>query len=70
MEQHARARGITRLTIGVEEKEGRNRAIHAHWGYTEALFSEREDGEEVLYFCKELAVRREQQMVKIPACLL
>ena len=54
MERYARARGITRLTIGVEEKEMRSRAIYAHWGYIEPLFSAREDGETVLYFAKSL----------------
>ena len=54
MEQYALQRGITRLTIGAEEKELRNRAIYAHWGYTNLLFSEQEDGETILYYGKEL----------------
>lgn len=54
MEQYALQRGITRLTIGVEECEMRNRAIYTHWGYTTFLFSEQEDGETILYYGKEL----------------
>ena len=54
MEQAAREMGYTRLTIGVDECETRNRAIYEHWGYTRLLFSEMDDGELVLYYEKEL----------------
>lgn len=54
MEQTARELGYTRVTIGVDECETRNRAIYAHWGYTRLLFSEMEDGELVLYYEKTL----------------
>ena len=54
MERHAASRGITRLTIGVEECEARNRAIYEHMGYTIPLFTEVEDGATVLYYAKDL----------------
>lgn len=54
MEAHAKDLGLTALTIGVEEKEHRNRAIYAHWGYTTPVHSETEDGELILYYSKEL----------------
>lgn len=54
LEEHARQRGLTRLTIGVDAKETRNLAIYLHWGYTLFLFSEWDEGELVLYFAKEL----------------
>lgn len=54
MEQTARELGYTRLTIGVDACETRNRAIYEHWGYTRLLFSEMDDGELVLYYEKEL----------------
>jgi len=52
--QYATAHGLKRLTIGVEAKETRNRAIYQHWGFTEHLLTEEEDGETVLYYAKEL----------------
>lgn len=52
MEQEARARGFSRLTIGVEAKEARNLAIYLHWGYTAFLLAEVEDGSLVLYYGK------------------
>lgn len=55
MEAHARARGITTLTIGVDAKEARNLAIYLHWGYTRFLFSEMDEGELVLYYAKTIA---------------
>lgn len=54
MERYARDAGFSRITIGVDACEARNRAIYAHWGYLSLLFSEEEDGEEVLYYAKEL----------------
>lgn len=54
MEQHARQAGFSRITIGVDACETRNRAIYAHWGYTRLLFTEEEDGEQVLYYEKSL----------------
>lgn len=54
MERYAAARGFVRLTIGVEAQKTRNRAIYRHWGYTEFLAEELEDGEIVLYYAKTL----------------
>lgn len=54
MERHAKSRGVTRLTIGVEACEMRNRAIYEHMGYTIPLFEENEDGETVLYYAKDI----------------
>ena len=54
MESCARKYGITGLTIGVEAKETRNLAIYLHLGFLEFLFSQREDGELVFYFGKDL----------------
>ena len=54
MEAHARNLGYTTLTIGVEESEIRNRAIYRHWGYVNHIMTETQDGEQVLYFAKEL----------------
>ena len=54
MEQYAREAGFSRITIGVDESEHRNRAIYTHWGYTRLLFTEPEDGELVLYYEKDL----------------
>ena len=54
MEAHARNLGYTTLTIGVEESEVRNRAIYRHWGYVNRVMTETQDGEQVLYFAKEL----------------
>ena len=54
MEQYAREAGFSRITIGVDACETRNRAIYTHWGYTHLLFTEVEDGEEVLYYAKDL----------------
>lgn len=42
------------LTIGVEASETRNIAIYLHWGYTEFVKSEIEDGVLVLYYQKTL----------------
>lgn len=52
MEQYARDHGFTRITIGVEAKEARNLAIYLHWGYTDFIRHEIEDGELVLYYGK------------------
>ena len=54
IEAYADSRNIVALTIGVDAKETRNLAIYLHWGFTEFLFSEQEDGELVLYFLKKL----------------
>ena len=54
MENYARAHGYEKITIGVEAKETRNLAIYLHWGYTEFLCSEIDEGELVLYYGKEL----------------
>ncbi len=54
MELYAVQNGYSALTIGVEARETRNLAIYLHWGYTEFVLSEIEDGELVLYYKKEL----------------
>ena len=54
MESYAREHGYTRITIGAEAKEARNLAIYLHWGYTQFLLHEIEDGELVLYYGKNL----------------
>ena len=51
---YAKEHGMTRLTIGVEACEARNRAIYAHWGFDRFLMRETEDGEEVLYYAKDI----------------
>lgn len=55
MEDEARRRGFSRITIGVDECETRNRAIYAHWGFDALILDEIEDGERVLYYSKQLA---------------
>ena len=55
MEREAARRGITTLTIGVEAAESRNLGIYLHWGYTNFVLSEVEDGALILYYAKELA---------------
>lgn len=54
MEEAARQRGITTMTIGVEASETRNLAIYLHWGYRRLVLHEIEDGELVLYYAKDL----------------
>ena len=54
MESHAAARGIRRLTIGVDAREARNLAIYLHWGYRTFIRHAFEDGELVLYYGKTL----------------
>lgn len=54
IEQYAKQNAYQRLTIGVEEKESRNRSIYSHWGYNIDVMSEIEDGELVLYYAKDL----------------
>jgi GNAT superfamily N-acetyltransferase len=54
MEDYARNKGITTLTIGVEAQQVRNLAIYLHWGYTKLVHSEVEENELVLYYAKEL----------------
>ena len=54
METHAASLGYRYLTIGVEAAESRNLAIYLHWGYTEFVMSEIEDGALVLYYRKKL----------------
>ena len=54
MEDTAREMGFSRITIGVEETELRNRAIYAHWGYVNLVMTEEDDGTQVLYYAKEL----------------
>lgn len=54
MEEYARERGCRTITIGVEEKEAYNRAVYDHWGYKTLIHTEVDDGENVLYYSKEL----------------
>lgn len=54
MESYARKEGYTLISIGVEDKEERNKAIYHHWGYRQLVHSEIEDGELVLYYQKHL----------------
>ena len=54
MERYALERGYTRLTIGVDEGEARNRAIYHHWGFTRLVLEAEESGERVLYYAKDL----------------
>lgn len=54
MEEEARRRGYSVLTIGVDACEARNLAIYLHWGYRRLIRHEIEDGELVLYYAKDL----------------
>lgn len=54
MEKYAREKGYSYITIGVDDSNERNKAIYTHWGYTETIYTEVEDGELVLYWRKKL----------------
>ena len=54
LENYAKEIGITRLTIGVEARESRNLAIYLHWGYTEMVHFEMDEGELILYYAKSI----------------
>lgn len=54
MTDYAKSIGITRLTIGVEASETRNLSIYLHWGFTQFLMAEEEDGSLVLYYGKDI----------------
>lgn len=54
MESYALNNGYSYLTIGVEASEARNLAIYLHWGYTEFVMSEVDNGVLVLYYRKAL----------------
>lgn len=54
IEDYARAKGISRLTIGVEATETRNLGIYLHWGYDQFVMAEEKDGILVLYYGKDL----------------
>ena len=54
IEAHALELGYRQLSIGVEPKESRNLGIYLHWGYTNFLFHEQEEGDLVLYYAKNL----------------
>ena len=58
MEQYAAENGYTHLTIGVEARETRNLAIYLHWGYDVFVTAEREEGELVLYYAKNLSDKK------------
>lgn len=54
MEDHAWNLGFENLTIGVEAREARNRAIYARWGYVNLVMEDLQEGEHVLYYAKKL----------------
>ncbi len=54
LEDYARRRGLTALTIGVDAPETRNLAIYLHWGYDQFVMGCEEDGDLVLYYKKDL----------------
>lgn len=54
MEQFAIRNHLSNLTIGVEAKETRTLAICLRLGFTKFLFAEMEEGEQVLYFSKQI----------------
>lgn len=54
MEQYAIENGYKMLTIGVEKKETRTKAIYAHLGYNRLLLKTFESGAIVYYFSKNL----------------
>lgn len=54
MENYAKERGFSYLTIGVEARETRNLSIYLHWGYTEFVMSEIENHVLVLYYRKKI----------------
>ena len=55
MEVHARRRGLSALTIGVEPRESRNLGIYLHWGFTNFVMHEFDGDDLVIYYRKELA---------------
>lgn len=54
LENWAKERGFTRLTVGVEAAETRNLAIYLHWGYDQFVMAEEDGGELVLFYAKQL----------------
>ena len=54
MENWAHEQGYSTINIGVSACEARNLAIYLHWGYTEFLCHEIDEGELVLYYAKAL----------------
>ena len=54
VENSAKKKGFSNLTIGVEAKESRNLAIYLHFGYTKFLTSETEDDTLILFYQKSL----------------
>ena len=54
MEEKATELGYTYLTIGVTSTHTRTKAIYDHFGYTELLFSELDEGEIVEYYRKKI----------------
>ena len=56
MEDYAREKGYTKLTIGVEVKDTTPLTIYQHWGYTQFVLGCHEDGDPqaTLYFAKTL----------------
>ncbi len=53
-ENYAKNKGIEYLTIGSEAKESRNLGIYLHFGYSEFVMSEVEDGNLILYYRKKI----------------
>ena len=56
MEKYALERGISVLTIGVEEKETRTHAIYRHLGYDEFIINKKDNNESILYYKKDFIV--------------
>lgn len=54
IEKYAKQIGITSLTIGVEASETRNLAIYLHWGFSQFITADVEDGSFILYYGKTL----------------
>lgn len=53
-EKFAKEKGYKYLTIGVTATHTRTKAIYNHFGYTELLFSELDEGDIVEYYRKEI----------------
>ena len=54
MERWTKEQGFTRLTVGAEAVQTRNLSIYFHWGYTDFVMAEENDGALVLFYSKKL----------------
>ena len=54
VENFAKKKGFSYLSIGVEAQESRNLAIYLHFGYTQFLTSETENDTLILFYQKSL----------------